>query len=254
MSRHGVVARQLRRQGSTSTASLEKANPSLLLHRLWLGAEHEREVEHLELVRTATAAIPRELIDALHTRREAAAAALPVPSRRVRIEPMWRLVVGRGEAGTVESGLTMSNTYGLPIIPGSALKGACAAQARRAGLAAADVLQYFGSAAAGRGSVRFYDALPVTRPHLVLDVLTPHVKPYYDQANAGREITQPPAEYHNPVPVRFLAVERTPFRTLLIGPPADTEAVMALLRAAADEWGLGGKTSAGYGYCEVGDE
>jgi CRISPR-associated protein Cmr6 len=88
---------------------------------------------------------------------------------------------------------------------------------------------------------------------VVIDVLTPHVKPYYDDANSARPITHPPAEYHNPVPVRFLAVEQTPFHAILTGPRIDVDAVFELLRVAADEWGLGGKTAAGYGYCTVTD-
>jgi len=100
------------------------------------------------------------------------------------------------------------------LIPGSALKGACTTQAHRVSWPAADVLRVFGGPRPGddsdqacRGGVRFWDALPQRQPRLVVDVLTPHVKPYYDQANSNKQVTIPPAEYHNPVPVRFLAVE-----------------------------------------------
>lgn len=241
--------------------SLTHANPSLLAHRLWLGDDHDEQTQHLKLIQQAAGNVSPDLLVALHGRRAAAADRVAEPSRQVTITPLWRLVVGHGEGAALESGLTMSSTYGVPIIPGSALKGACAAQARREALPDAALLRCFGgprpggsSEATGRGSVRFWDALPVSVPRLVLDVLTPHVKPYYDQANSGNDITQPPAEYHNPIPVRFLAVEGTPFRAVLTGPAPDIDTIVELLRGACDDWGLGGKTSAGYGYCDVSED
>ncbi len=268
MSPQGAVGRKLRREGWTDvsrlTSAITGANPSLLLHRLWLGNEHQDTQRHMEVVRDAANSIPDALLGALlgalHGRRAAAAAVLPTTSHQVTITPMWRLVLGHGEDSVLESGLTLSSTYGVPVIPGSALKGACAAQARRTQWPSADMMRVFGGPRpadptdpARRGSIHFWDALPQQPPRLVVDVLTPHVKPYYDEANAGEStpITHPPAEYHNPVPVRFLAVEQTPFRTFLTGPPTDVAAVIELLRVACDEWGLGGKTAAGYGYCEV---
>lgn len=263
----GAVGRKLRREGWTDVSRLTSGtsgvNSSLLLHRLWLGKEHQDAQRHMEVVRDAAGSVPDDLLRALHERRAAAVAALPATSRQVTITPMWRLVIGHGEDSTLESGLTLSSTYGVPVIPGSALKGVCAAQARRTQWPTADMMRVFGSPRpadqtdpARRGGVHFWDALPQQPPRLVVDVLTPHVKPYYDQANAGEStpITHPPAEYHNPVPVRFLAVEQTTFRTLLTGPHADVAAVIKLLRVACDEWGLGGKTAAGYGYCEVAPE
>lgn len=210
------------------------------------------------MVRTAASTVPVDLLNALHARRAAAAAARPGSFRKLTITPTGRLVVGHGEDSVLESNLTLSTTYGLPIIPGSALKGACAAQARRASWRPADVLRVFGgprpdgdSDPARCGSFEFWDALPLEPPRLVVDVLTPHVQPYYEQANSNKPITQPPAEYHNPNVVRFLAVERTPFGTVLTGPDGDLDAVVKLLKAVCEEWGLGGKTAAGYGYCDV---
>ena len=41
--------------------------------------------------------------------------------------------------------------------------------------------------AAARGTVRFLDAIPADEPVAVeADVLTPHVKPYYDGAATGQ--------------------------------------------------------------------
>jgi len=211
-------------------------------------------------------------------------------ARSVLLTPLWRVVVGHGEDTVHETSLTMSPTYGFPVFPGSALKGVAASQARAvhgdvlpdavarlfgtprprvdvgAGIevdADADIDAGTGpeqgadadagparGAGAARGVVVVLDALPVSPPEVVVDVLTPHVKPYYDKDSDGKP-KEPPAEYHNPVPVRFLAVEQTPFRAWLIGQPGDLERLGELLCDGVDDLGLGGKTAAGYGYCKA---
>jgi CRISPR-associated protein Cmr6 len=105
-------------------------------------------------------------------------------------------------------------------------------------------------AGATRGCVTFHDALYVPasadgdRPFAV-DVLTVHQKPYYD-APAGREVW--PNDHSAPVPVGFLSVGRgARFLLALSGPPLWTARAQRLLLAALAEWGVGGKTSSGYG-------
>lgn len=269
--------------GATFPSDMDKGrvptrevNAALLLNRLWLGADgrHPADAEHEIKLRvgqlTAVAnscqqAVPARMLASAHARRLRAARSLAErrgdawECRVVTLTPMWRLVVGHGEDSVHESSLTMSQTYGVPVIPGSALKGLAAAVARKAG--DTDVTRLFGSprpedpgTEAARGSVVIFDALPVEAPKVVVDVLTPHVKPYYDQAAKTGEPTAAPAEYHNPVPVRFLAVQGTEFRTMLAGPAGDAERVWYLLRDGLDEYGIGGKTSAGYGYCTAASE
>jgi CRISPR/Cas system CMR subunit Cmr6 (Cas7 group RAMP superfamily) len=241
-------------------------NATLLLHRLWVSsARPDLRADHLATVARACKALPDGMLAALHERRRRAMRTLAERQghewRSLVLAPVWRLVVGHGEDNVNETGPTMSPVYGLPIVPGSALKGLAAAQARAAhddGLLT-PLLRVFGSprpevaADAEQGSVVLLDALPVEPPSLVVDVLTPHVQPYYKID--GGVPSAAPAEYHNPVPVRFLAVEApTRFRAVLAGPAADVDQVTALLRAAVDDLGLGGKTAAGYGYCTLAEE
>ena len=251
------------------------ANAALLFHRGWYGHKSagvladdpEAQTRHLQAVADAVAAVPDRFLTALHRRRGAAvdalAAAAGASAMFVTITPAWRVVIGHGENGLYESGLTLSPVYGVPVLPGSALKGMAAASARSSGAATEAVASLFGSprpgqehavkdGAAAKGVVTVLDALPVSAPRLIVDVLTPHVKPYYDQVNNPRTaVTVPPAEYHNPVPVRFLAVGATEFRTALIGPAAAVRTFFELLREGFDELGIGGKTAAGDGYCQV---
>ncbi|MFI5592855.1 type III-B CRISPR module RAMP protein Cmr6 [Amycolatopsis sp. NPDC051758] len=246
-------------------------NGYLLWSRLWCGLSDNgtvsddtaRQLKHLEAVAAAAHAMPPKLLESIAARRRAAAAALvardpELVSVEVALVPEWRVVVGHGDNTVHETGLTWSPTYGVPMWPGSGLKGAAAAQVPRRwpdrpGL----VEQLFGgprpgkAGNAGQGAVTVLDALPAAPPHVVVDVLTPHGGGYYREVNSGAKVVTPPAEYHNPVPVHFLAVERTPFHTVLIGRTTAVQATVALLRDAAEDWGIGAKTAAGYGYCTV---
>jgi CRISPR/Cas system CMR subunit Cmr6 (Cas7 group RAMP superfamily) len=269
--RHVLAIEVADLRSSRCDIALDTINPGLLLYRLWLDADRDevttalREAQ-LRAVAAACENVPGDLLDALHARRAVAAASLTERNpgwvwRAVRIEPMWRLVVGHGEDSVHESGLTLSPTYGVPVLPGTALKGlaAAAARASEAGWSDSDTT-LFGSPRpkqvfpAHQGSVLIWDGLPIAPPKLVLDVLTPHVKEYYDLGNSPRKLTVAPAEYHNPVPIRFLAVEQTEFRCYLIGPSADVSRGVELIKSGLDELGIGGKTAAGYGYCNAHEE
>ncbi|MGQ0841588.1 type III-B CRISPR module RAMP protein Cmr6 [Actinokineospora sp.] len=246
-------------------------NAHLLFSRVWYGKEADgaltddnaHQLVHLGQVRKAAMAVSADLLRSIHARRRAAVASLAVNRDHVvlhlAITPQWRVVLGHGEDSVHESSLTFSPTYGVPIWPGSALKGVAAAQARAEGRSIDDRVRLFGAPRpeakdldAERGGVVVLDALPVPPLKLVVDVLTPHVQPYYNEVNSnGGKVETPPAEYHNPVPVRFLAVTGTTFHTSLVGAPADVKAFHELLAAGVDDLGLGGKTAAGYGYCDI---
>lgn len=201
-------------------------------------------------------------------RREQAMLALQAAGHgiaRLRAEPLWRMSVGLGNRGNAhEIGLSLHGTYGWPVIPGSSLKGLTAAWAAQSAASNDDVARIFGGprigatdreqgkADAARGTVRFLDAVPASaRVKVMLDVLTPHVKPYYDStAMDSRRNPVPPAEHHNPVPVYFLTVSGA-FAVDLYGPEDDVGQAVQWLIEAGDELGAGAKTAAGYGYLKV---
>jgi CRISPR-associated protein Cmr6 len=223
------------------------------------------------------------LVAGVARRRSAALAALRRQGHhveRLRAEPEWRLAVGLGnKANAHEIGLSLHGTYGWPVIPGTSLKGLAAAWAVTSRGDAKAVRRLLGTPRpaaaqpdsavevadgpaepggrgapaeprAARGTVCFLDAIPAGTPVTVMvDVLTPHVKPYYDaMAGESGKPMMPPAEYHNPVPVNFLTV-RGVFAVDLYGPDQrDVELAATWLREAGQELGAGGKTAAGYGY------
>jgi CRISPR-associated protein Cmr6 len=180
-----------------------------------------------------------------------------------------RMVVGLGNKGVLEVGVTLDHTWGVPVIPGSALKGLAAATAHQLvggpewskaidekGQALArepnsyDVV--FGSTE-DRGGVIFHDAwwVPTNRWPLELDVITVHHSGYY---GAGNEA---PSDFDNPNPVSFLSctgsylvvVEASAHLPQPIEPWL--ESAMVLLKQGLASLGVGAKTSSGYGLMDL---
>jgi CRISPR-associated protein Cmr6 len=169
---------------------------------------------------------------------------------RLRAVPEWRLAVGLGDrANPHEIGLSLHGTYGWPVIPGSSLKGLTAAWAAQQGAGDDQLRAVFGSVRpAARGTVSFLDAIPAGQvAPVTVDVLTPHVKPYYDDPR--KEV--PPAEHHSPVPVSFLTVAGSFVIDLVGRDPTTVSQAADWLAEAADNLGAGAKTAAGYGYLRL---
>ena len=213
-----------------------------------------------------------------------------------------RLLIGHGNSSAIDVGITVHHTWGVPVIPGAALKGLVAhyvdatygstdpdrkpweqqgderARADYQGVTwnrrriergpGAIYRALFGApdareddamrehgfeAGASTGLVTFHDALYVpdsiadNKP-FAADVLTVHQKGYYDSAGKSA-----PNDYDSPNPVAFITV-RPKCRLLLVlsGPRDWTELAGQLLHDALETWGVGSKTSAGYGIGVVG--
>lgn len=217
--------------------------------------------------------------------------------RAVEIHSASRLLIGHGNASPTEVGLTVHHTWGVPVIPGTALKGLLAhylhsvygpenphilpweqdelerERARYQGVTwgrqrirrgpgdiyravfgapeAEEDSTYFAKdlpAGAIRGRVTFHDALYVPgsaaddRP-FAMDVITVHQKFYYRDPSRVW-----PNDYDDPNPFGFLTVRPgASFLLVLSGPSELTEPAERLLLNALLEWGVGAKTSSGYG-------
>lgn len=196
-----------------------------------------------------------------------------------------RLLLGHGEPSAAEVGLKVHHTWGVPVIPGSALKGllhhyltitygndpnfkgvtwdgsritkgpgraihALFGGPEVPGKAEKDKEDTDKAAA---GFVTFHDALCIPyykdknnyknkQPYAV-DVLTYHQESYY--RDKGKEA---PNDYDSPTPIGFLTVRPgVEFLVALSGPEKFVELALQKLDDALKEWGVGGKTSAGYG-------
>lgn len=176
-----------------------------------------------------------------------------------------RMVLGLGSEGVLETSIALHRTYGVPYIPGSALKGLLAAYMREhyqqaAGYAA--LAEFLFGTTEGAGYLTVYDALYVPESGfdgspLHADVMTVHHAEYYGKKE------KPPADSDSPVPVPFLTA--TGRYLLALGMPdvdaAEQDAAQrwvgfafGVLVRALDEWGIGAKTSSGYGRLTVPDE
>ena len=159
----------------------------------------------------------------------------------------WRLIVGLGSEHIQETNMTLHHVYGIPYIPGSAVKGVLRHWWLQEfnndeGKALQDkkFLALFGSQEQ-RGEVQFLDAYP-EGVHLATDIMNPHYPDYYSGS-------KPPTDHQNPVPINFLTVEQTRFRFAFL---AKTQAPLDELKKpfqdALELKGMGAKTAVGYGY------
>lgn len=197
------------------------------------------------------------------------------------VELASRLLLGHGNASPTEVGLTLHHTWGVPVLPGSALKGLTAHYVettygkndpdwrgvqwdedtkRIVGRPGVDYAELFGAPDADesdepmlQGCVLFHDALwrrcknDPERP-LAPDVLTVHQSQYY--RTQGQHW---PNDYDSPIPVSFLTVRPgTKFLLAVSGANGWGELAMRFLLEALELWGIGGKTTSGYGRIKPG--
>jgi CRISPR-associated protein Cmr6 len=160
-----------------------------------------------------------------------------------------RLIIGTGNESVLETAVTLHRTYGVPYIPGSALKGLAATYARQYGgehwhKDSENYKIVFGETDKS-GCMIFFDALcqAASESPLHIDVLTPHHRDYY--MNSDR----PPADWDDPNPVHFLSATGTYLIALAASKGGDDwlNAVIDILQNALSEIGIGAKTSSGYG-------
>ncbi len=161
----------------------------------------------------------------------------------------WHFVTGLGLNHPVENGFSWHPTLGVPYLPGSAVKGLLKAwmdQWSELG----EKPEWFGTPDKV-GDLIFFDALPVASIELALDVMTPHMDKWYEKG--GETPLAPdcvPADWHNPIPVPFLAVKKGSFLFALASrsrAESHVTEAFAELTKALEILGAGAKTAAGYG-------
>lgn len=170
-------------------------------------------------------------------------------------EVQGRMVVGTGNESVLETAITLHRTYGIPYIPGSALKGLAASFARtycgadwKKGSQAYSIV--FGRTDES-GCITFFDALPDpmgVSKLLHTDVLTIHHSSYYQNSSPAS-----PTDWDDPNPVPFLSANGKYLVALAASSGGEkwlNEAVKILV-VALKELGIGAKTSSGYGRLEL---
>lgn len=169
----------------------------------------------------------------------------------------WRLVIGLGSGSVYKTSMTLHHIYGIPYIPGSAIKGVTRSyiitvafnNKEEQALQDKNFIEIFGDQNQ-QGKVIFMDAFPTSKPTIKPDVMNPHFGDYY----SGKK---PPADYLSPNPIIFLTVENTSFNFYLLTKKKDKDvfdieinnfSILDWLKKSLAEHGIGAKTSVGYGY------
>ena len=192
------------------------------------------------------------------------------------------MVIGLGNDSVYETSMTLHHIYGIPYIPGSAIKGVVRSyiitekfgkddeeemdfkNAEKRALKDQGFCDIFGCPKDSfynqsmQGKIIFFDAFPQSKPNIEPDVMNPHYEPYYSDSSGKI----PPADYHNPVPIPFLTVGGTEFE-FIIGVNEKNNNPMQQdkfsgelpltmahkwMKKALNEHGVGAKTAVGYGY------
>jgi CRISPR-associated protein Cmr6 len=200
--------------------------------------------------------------------------------REIVLSIQWRMVQGLGLESVYETAMTLHHVYGIPYIPASTLKGVVRSwiivnvynSKEDEALSDPRFCDWFGCPGelviddndgkrqkhssyykeARKGKLVFFDVYPLKSPKLKADVMNPHYGPYYSDKTGNT----PPADYHNPIPVFFLTVEKTPLQ-FIIGSDKETlsqtikgVSISDWLKEALQNHGIGAKTAVGYGYMQ----
>ncbi len=207
--------------------------------------------ESVERWNAAAAALPTEAYQKAYERWKERLESLPGTVILATFRAEGRKVVGIGAPNVLQNSLTMNRVWGMPLIPGSALKGLASHYA--ASMPDDELSQKQREALFGTtedaGYLIWLDAWHVpdlARSPFAPDVVTPHHGKYYqDPAN------NPPWDFDDPIPSYFLSARGT--FLVAIQAPDDERArtAMTLLRRALAEWGIGAKISTGYGRMEL---
>lgn len=195
-----------------------------------------------------------------------------IPLRRALVvETVTRLMLHPNSNGSVTDGaVLLHHTWGVPYLPGSALKGVTRHHLERSGVDEKTLRALFGEVPesskggdARAGMIEFHDAMWIpeaplgssTWSPLALDVVNPHASGYYTGRSA-------PTDREEPVPTHRLTVSRgTRFLVAIEGigdadvmRPWLDEVVDRGLAPAFAETGIGAWGRAGYGRMRVVDD
>ena len=168
-----------------------------------------------------------------------------------------RLVLGLGTSSVLETGISLLSPYGVPYLPGSALKGLAAHYGSQvwggedaAFAKGGEAFRILFGDTEDAGFIVFHDAwmMPESlNDGLVLDVMTPHHGDYYKRPEKFA-----PTDFDDPNPVHFLSVTGDFLVTVScmdrsVQGEGWESLALDVLKSALESWGIGGKTNAGYG-------
>ena len=186
--------------------------------------------------------------------------SVQLPKEDGIFETNGRMIIGLGGENVLETGISLQHTYGTPLISGSALKGLAAHYCDQVWSATEPKFKLgseyhetiFGTTE-DSGHIIFHDAW-ITPESLASslkpDVMTPHHTEYYSKKDGAA-----PSDFDDPTPIAFLSISGSFYVAVSCDVENDDGKKWAglafrILTKALKEWGIGGKTNAGYGRLE----
>lgn len=261
--------------------------PTYVHAQLWLDkylAAQERKADQPSSQKTDSTGEKKDEKSRSRLVREVA--ALPIPEIYQEFYERWekslksfgarrqlwcakgRIILGLGIESVIETSITLHRTYGVPYLPASALKGIASSYLRwqfgenwrKEKEKCQQYETVFGNTNSA-GYVTFFDALYVPgRTHqghaLQQDVIAVHHPDYYagSKTGGGKNTHAVPADSDDPNPVSFLSA--TGYYLIALAAPdlqekdAWIQFTFDILEQALQHWGIGAKTSSGYGRME----
>lgn len=193
----------------------------------------------------------------------------------------WLMAIGLGNSHPLENGLLWHPTLGVPYFQGSTVKGLAKALMEKWGADPMLIKRWFGSVNAttsktadfedifgapltselkseldeqSTGVFIFLDALPVKPVMLKQSMMTPHYGEWYQKGDSSpTDKSVQPGDWHSPVPVSFLAVEKAVMQFGVMprmgaGVTDDEiKQINNVIALALEHLGIGAKTATGYG-------
>ena len=158
------------------------------------------------------------------------------------------LICGIGDEHTLENSMRFDHCTGLPFIPSSSIKGVVrfAGEFNNENDEREEGKEnlIFGSKD-GIGEVQFWDGFPSDVPKLKTDIMNNHFQDYYSDPTG----TKAPSDDMNPNPVPFIVVDADSEFYFPVIAEDENNLIRAVefLKCALSDWGVGAKSSVGYG-------
>lgn len=194
----------------------------------------------------------------------------------------WLMAIGLGNSHPLENGLLWHPTLGVPYFQGSTVKGLAKALMEKWGADPQLIKRWFGSVNLASkektaifndtfgmplteeltkqldeqsiGAFIFLDAVPVQPVMLKQAIMTPHYGDWYQKGDTNPlDKNVQPGDWHSPVPVSFLAVEKAVIQFGVMPrlganvTDDELEQISNVITMALEHLGIGAKTATGYG-------
>lgn len=164
----------------------------------------------------------------------------------IRCKVSDALICGIGDEHPLENSIRLDHCTGLPYIPSASIKGVAKFAAEFDNVADRRIdnkeKEIFGSQD-GVGQVQFWDGFPVNVPKLKVDIMNNHFQDYYSEKKDF------PSDDMDPNPVPFIVVDTDSefYFPVVADNQNNLQKAVEFLKSALSDWGVGAKSSVGYG-------